>query len=57
MDQGTKAYRIPIIPYDLRRVETVFQFTDAMEHLTNVSNDVFNRYSLIGDNITRDSSL
>ncbi|KAK4871477.1 hypothetical protein RN001_015601 [Aquatica leii] len=36
-------YNVPIIPQNLRREETVIQIADALNYLSQVSNDIFNR--------------
>lgn len=43
MERHDQMYNIPVIPYDLRREETVLQFADALEYISTVSDDVFTR--------------
>lgn len=40
-------YAVPLIQPDLRREEAIQQVADALQHLQNISGDIFSRWDLL----------
>lgn len=40
-------YSVPLIQPDLRREEAIQQVADALQHLQNISGDIFSRWDLL----------
>lgn len=40
-------YEVPLIQPDLRREEAIQQVADALQHLQNISGDIFSRWDLL----------
>lgn len=40
-------YSVPLIQPDLRREEAIQQVADALQHLQNISGDIFSRWALL----------